>query len=493
MNVLVAGATGFVGSHLVPALLQAGHNVRCLTRDPGRARGRLPVGVDIVRGDVHEPASLADALAGVEAAYYLVHSMEGDEFSFEERDRAAAVHFAVAAEQACLKRIIFLGGLGDASSQLSVHLRSRQEVGDILRTSRTPVTELRAGLIVGAGSASYVMLQQLVERLPVMITPRWVQTRTQPIAIGDVTRYLVAALNDATDADFVYQVGGPEVMTYHSMMMRYARSRGLRRLMLPVPVLTPRLSSYWVDVITDVPAALARPLIEGLRSEVVVRDDSATRAFGPPAIGFEEALAAAERERSVPQEAPLIWLKRLPRHLTGFLRRRFLPDVLSEERVRRSSASPAALWASVTAIGGRRGYPILDPLWRLRGWLDRLLGGPGIDRAAAPAAELHAGSQLDFWRVVEVIDERRLRLRALMKVPGDAELELAVHEENGGSVLVQAARFRPNGVAGLAYWWCLYPLHALIFSGMADRVVRRAETSAGTSETPKPAGTSDTG
>lgn len=276
-------------------------------------------------------------------------------------------------------------------------------------------------------------------------------------------------------------------MTYHSMMMRYARSRGLRRLMLPVPVLTPRLSSYWVDVITDVPAALARPLIEGLRSEIVVRDDSATSAFGPPAIGFEEALAAAERERSVPQEAPLIWLKRLPRHLTGFLRRRFLPDVLSEERVRRSSASPAALWASVTAIGGRRGYPILDPLWRLRGWLDRLLGGPGIDRAAAPAAELHAGSRLDFWRVVEVIDERRLRLRALMKVPGDAELELAVHEENDGSVLVQAARFRPNGVAGLTYWWCLYPLHALIFSGMADRVVRRAETSAGTSETPKPA------
>jgi uncharacterized protein YbjT (DUF2867 family) len=484
MNVLVAGATGFVGSHLVPALLQEGHNVRCLTRDPDRAADRLPEGVDVVRGDVHEPASLADVLTGMHAAYYLVHSMEGDEFSFEERDRAAAGHFAAAAERARLERIIFLGGLGDPSSQLSAHLRSRHEVGDVLRASRTPVTELRAGLILGAGSASYVMLQQLVERLPVMITPRWVHTRTQPIALIDVIGYLVAALNDTSKVDNIYQIGGPEVMTYRSMMTRYARARGLRRLMMPVPVLSPRLSSYWVDVITDVPAALARPLIEGLRSEMVVRDDAAARAFGPPAIGFEEALAAAESERSARVEAPLIWLRRLPRHLGGFVRRRFLPDVLSDERVRRSIAGPAALWASVTAIGGRRGYPMLDPLWRLRGWIDRLLGGPGIDRSASPAAELHVGARLDFWRVVEIDEGHRLRMRGLMKLPGDAELELVVHGENDGSVLVQAARFRPNGVAGRMYWWCLYPLHALIFSGMAGRVARRAENLAAMSATP---------
>jgi uncharacterized protein YbjT (DUF2867 family) len=463
-------------------LLSHGHRVRCLSRDPERASRALPSPAEIVRGDVHDPDSLHEAMRGIDVAYYLVHSMEGSEFEFEERDRSGARTFAAAAAAVGLRRIVFLGGLGDASSRLSVHLRSRQEVGEILRSSRTPVTELRAGLILGAGSASYVMLQQLVERLPVMITPRWVETRTQPIALSDVIHYLVSALNDTTEDDIIYEIGGPEVMTYRSMMMRYAGARGLRRVMVPVPVLTPRLSSYWVDVITDVPAALARPLIEGLRSEMVVRDEAAARAFGPPTIGFEQALAAAERERSARVEAPLIWLKRLPGHLTGFVRRRVLPDILSDERVRWSSASPRALWASVAAIGGRRGYPMLDTLWRLRGSIDRLFGGPGVDRSAAPVAELAVGSRLDFWRVVEIDEGRRLRMRALMKLPGNAELEFSVHGENGGSVLVQSARFRPNGVAGRMYWWVLYPFHALIFSGMADRVAGRAELVPGTFE-----------
>ncbi len=475
MNVLVAGATGFVGSHLVPELLARGHRVRCLTRDPGRSRGRLPEQAEVVRGDVHDPASLADAFAGVDAAYYLVHSMEGSEFDFEERDRDGARRFAHAAESARVKRVVFLGGLGDESSQLSAHLRSRQEVGNVLRSGATPVTEMRAGLIIGPGSASYIMLQQLVERLPVMITPRWVETRTQPIAISDVIRYLAAALDDLSDADALYEIGGPEVMTYRSMMMRYARARGLSRVMFPVPVLTPRLSSYWVDVITDVSAALARPLIEGLRSEMIVRNDAATRAFGPPEVGFEQAIGVAERARSGGRELPLAWLRRLPRHLLGFANRRLLPAVLSDEQVRRSSVDPAALWRSAIAVGGRQGYPMLDPLWQLRGLFDRLVGGPGMNRSGPPAGEVQVGDRLDFWNVIELDAGHRLRMHALMKVPGEAELELAVHSEDGKSVLVQTARFSPSGIAGRLYWFALYPMHLIIFSGMASRIVKRAE------------------
>jgi uncharacterized protein YbjT (DUF2867 family) len=476
MRILVAGATGFVGSHLVPALLAEGHNVRALSRDPKGAARHLAAGAEIMQGDVHDFESLATALKEMDAAYYLVHSMEGSEFDFEERDRDAARNFALAAERRGLSRLVFLGGLGDDASQLSAHLRSRQQVGKLLRSGKTPVTELRAGLIVGAGSASYLMLQQLVERLPVMITPRWVQTRTQPIAIDDVVRYLKLVLSDRSGEDAIYEVGGPEVMTYQSMMMRYARSRGLRRFMLPVPVLTPRLSSYWVDVITDVSAALARPLIEGLRSEMIVRSDAAVRALGPPAIGFEEALAIAERSRTSRREAPLLWLGRLPRHLADFARRRFLPPVLSNEQVRRTTSSSEALWKSALAVGGRHGYPMLDPLWRVRGWIDRLVGGPGLNRSGPPAREVRVGDRLDFWEVIELDPGHRLRLRALMKVPGEAELELAVHSERGERILVQTGRFKPKGIAGRLYWWVLYPIHAAIFSGMATRIVKRSDT-----------------
>jgi len=475
MKILIAGATGFVGSLLVPALITESHSVRCLSRNPARARERLPAGVDIRKGDVHDGTSLAEAMSGVDVAYYLVHSMDANESDFEERDRNAARQFAREAERAQLKRIVFLGGLGDEASQLSAHLRSRHEVGELLRGGATPVTELRAGLIIGPGSASYVMLQQLVERLPVMITPRWVETRTQPIAIADVVRYLVESLRGESRDDAMYEIGGPEVMTYRSMMRRYAHARGLRRDMLPVPVLTPRLSSYWVDVITDVSATVARPLIEGLRSETIVRTDAAARDFGPARIGFEEALAIAEAGRVSRRERPLFWLVRLPRHLREFAARRVLPTSLSDEQVRRSTASPEALWRSAVAIGGRHGYPMLDPLWRVRGWFDRCLGGPGIRRSGPHAGDVQLGDTLDFWEVVELDPGHRLRLRALMKVPGEAELEIAVHRHGAATVLVQTARFVPRGIAGRLYWWALYPVHLAIFSGMASRIVRRAE------------------
>jgi uncharacterized protein YbjT (DUF2867 family) len=476
MRIAVTGATGFVGSHLVPRLLAGGHDVTCISRNATRARKALPEAAHVAEADVRDPAALTSALAGADVAYYLVHSMEGDGFDFEERDRAAARSFAAACDAAGVSRIVFLGGLGDDASQLSAHLRSRHEVGDLLRTGATPVTELRAGLIIGAGSASFTMLKQLVERLPFMITPRWVSTRTQPIAIDDVVRYLAEAAHEPDSADHIYEIGGPEVMDYRTMMQRFAAWNGTRRIMVPVPVLSPRLSSYWVDLVTDVPAALARPLIEGLRSEMIVRDDAAERRFGPPEVSFDEALARSVREGEGPRrEAPLVWLRRVPGHLGGVARRRFWPAVLSDEQVRSSDASPDALWRSAIAIGGRKGYPIADVLWRLRGKLDELTGGHGLNRNGPSADEVAVGDRLDFWRVVELEPGRRLRLRSLMKMPGEAELEITVRPSGHDTVVVQTARFRPANLIGRLYWWALYPAHLVIFGGMASRLVRRAE------------------
>lgn len=476
MHIALTGATGFVGRHLAPELLDRGHEVTCISRDAARARAVVPARAHVAQADVRDQDALSRALAGADVAYYLVHSMEGDAFGFEERDRAAARAFAAACDAAGVTRIVFLGGLGDDASQLSAHLRSRHETGELLRAATAPVTELRAGLIIGGGSASFTMLKQLVERLPFMITPKWVMTRTQPIAIDDVVRYLAAAAEEAGTDDHIYEIGGSEVMDYRTMMQRFAAWNGSRRIMVPVPVLSPRLSSYWVDLVTDVPAALARPLIEGLRSEMIVRDDAAARVFGPPAISFEEALDRTKLDQAaVRHEAPMLWLRRVPGHLRGVLGRRFWPAVLVDEQVRVSHAPASELWQSAIAIGGRRGYPVADTLWRVRGWIDRRLGGYGLNRNGPSFDDVTVGTRLDFWQVEELEPGRRLRLRSLMKMPGDAELEIAVRPTGPGAVLVQTARFRPTNVLGRIYWWALLPAHIVIFRGMIDRLVRRAE------------------
>lgn len=487
MRVLVAGASGYIGRQLVPCLLAAGHEVRALARRPERAAAVLPPAVKIVRGDVLDAETLGPAMAGIDAAYYLVHSMEGGEFSFEEEDRRAAHLFGRAAQAADVGRIVYLGGLGDDRGQLSPHLRSRQEVGRILAASGVPVTEFRAGLIVGAGGASFEMLRELTERLPVMVCPRWVTTPTQPIALADVLAYLVRCLDVEETAGRVIEIGGPNVMTYEAMMRRFARILGRRLWLLRVPVLTPRLSSYWVDIVTSVPAAIARPLIEGLSSPLTVRDPRPAALLSVQVTSFERAVRRAlAEERPEARERPWAWLRRLPAHLFAVVRERLWPAVLTDRQVIRSPAPPDSVYTSFTTIGGPNGWYYLDAAWRLRGLLDRLVGGPGLDRRTPLPEQLAAGDRRDFWHVLEVEPRQRLRLRAMMRVPGAAELEWTVQPLGSGSALYQTARFRPRGVLGRAYWFGLYPLHDLVFRGMARAVAQRALTGAapGTAKQP---------
>jgi uncharacterized protein YbjT (DUF2867 family) len=478
-TVVVLGATGYVGRLLVERLLAVGYRVRAVARDRARAAAVLPPGCEIVCGDVLDAASLPEALAGATTAFYLVHAMGGDEFDFEERDRRGAHHFARAAAASDIRRIIYLGGLGRAGRHLSRHLRSRQEVGAILRSSGVPTTELRAGVIVGAGSASFEMVRELVERLPWMLCPRWVSTRCQPIAIDDILAYLVGCLREPATAGRILEVGGPAVLSYEQMILRLARQAGLRRRLVRVPVLTPRLSSYWVDVVTSVPAGLARPLIEGLESDLVVRDDTARRLLPMELTPSEEAVrrALAER-RPAPPEAPLAWLGRVPRRLGGVLRDAFWPPVLRDAGVEETHAPPETVYRTLASLGGANGWPAYDWAWRARGAVDRLLGGPGLDRRATRRPEgPRPGDRIDFWTVVEADRPRRLRLEARMKVPGRAELEFEVAPLPGsrGSVLFQTARFRPASCLGRAYWYALLPLHALIFRATARAIAARSD------------------
>lgn len=477
MNILVAGASGYIGRRLIPELLRAGHRVRALARDPGRARSLLPSDAAVVEGDVLLTATLEKAMAGVDVAYYLVHSMGSGEFSFEEFDRQAARNFGQAARAAGIRRIVYLGGLGDDRAELSPHLRSRQETGAILAASGVPVTEFRAGIILGAGSAPFEMLRELTERLPVMICPRWVTSPIQPIAIADVLGYLVGCLSVSETAGRVLEIGGPEVMTYQQMMQRFARLRGLHRFIVRVPVLTPRLSSYWVDIVTSVPAAVARPLIEGLKSAVVVRDPSAQQLLPIALTPFDVAVRTALGEvRQGASERPLVWLWRIPGRLSALARDRLWPAVLIDRRVVESGAPSDAVYAEVAAIGGPNGWYFMDWAWRLRGMLDRWWGGVGVDRRTALPTAFRVGDRRDFWRVLEVESGQRVRLGALMRMPGTAELEwVIVANAGGGSDLHQTARFRPSGLPGRLYWYALLPTHQLIFRGMAQAIVRRAE------------------
>ncbi len=475
--ILLTGATGYIGGRLVPRLLAAGHRVRCLVRDPARLAGRDWCSrVEAVAGDCLRPETLSAAMQGVDTAYYLIHSMAGGH-DFEERDVLAARNFAVAAKAAQVQRIIYLGGLGDPATGLSDHLRSRQDTGAALRETGVPVTEFRAAVIVGSGSLSFEIIRYLTERVPVMICPKWVFTRVQPIAIRNVLDYLAAALDTPESTGRILEIGGADTITYGEMLTGYARVRGLRRWLVPVPVLTPRLSSFWVHLVTPVPAVIARPLIEGLRNDVVVRDDTARRLFPQiEPLHYEAAvrLALANVDQGRVETA---WSDAMmssqgdapPVQLTS------REGMILERRQLTVSAPAQAIYRSFTRLGGATGWLCLDWAWQLRGAFDRLIGGVGMRRGRRDPQDVRVGDAVDFWRVEAVEPGRLLRLRAEMKVPGRAWLEFKVEpRDDGSSLLSQTAFFAPRGLAGMLYWYALYPIHAVIFSGLVKRVGRKA-------------------
>jgi uncharacterized protein YbjT (DUF2867 family) len=478
VRVLVTGASGYIGGRLVPRLRELDYDVRCFARAAGRLRGRFDRGVEIVEGDIADEASLAHALRGCDAAYYLVHSM-GSTRAFADADREAARRFGDAARAAGIATIVYLGGLGDDRDALSSHLRSRHEVGDVLRASGVRVVEFRAALIIGSGSVSFEMMRYLTERLPVMIAPRWVMTRCQPIGIRDVLAYLIAVLELHAQGHRIYEIGGADVLTYREMMFRYAAIRHLRRHIIVVPFFTPQLSSYWVHIVTPISARLAQPLIRGLHNEVIVRDRAATRDF-PQIVpsGFDEAVGRAiDRYRSAGAETT--WfdafdLHTLPRDFTGVKE-----GMIIDMRVRSATVPPGRVAAVFSSLGGRRGWLVADALWRLRGWVDRALGGVGLRRGRRSATDLRAGDAVDFWRVEAYEPGRLLRLRAEMKLPGLAWLQFETEPNGiGGATLRQTAFFEPRGLFGVLYWYGVALFHAWIFGGMATRIVREAEKGA---------------
>ena len=469
MRILVSGATGYVGSRLIPRLVASGHEVSCMVRDASRVSAQVAGSTRPVVADALQPESLAAAMEGIDVAYYLIHSMSASGGDFQKRDWLAARNFAVAAQQAGVNRIIYLGGLASETSQISDHLKSRHETGEALRRFGPPVTEFRAGIVVGNGSVSFELIRYLTERLPIMICPRWVITRTQPIAIDDVLDYLVAALQSPESTGQVIEIGGATIETYRSMMLTYARARRLRRWLLRVPVLTPRLSSYWLRLVTPIPTSIARPLIEGLRTEVVCKSTRSAELF--PAIQPMSYAAAIEKTltRTLPDHSLTATVLSRPAHV--FIRR---DGILCDVRQAVADASPSKVFFVITRLGGANGYLYANSLWRIRGWLDRCLGGVGMKRNSGRAS-LNKNDHIDFWHVQDLEADRRLLLRAEMKVPGRAWLEFLISPQPSDRTVVRCcAWFEPRGLLGELYWWVLYPIHILIFRGMVQAVCREA-------------------
>ncbi len=473
MKILVAGATGYVGSKLVPGLIQAGHQVRCIVRDRSIAKMHALTGATLIQADALDADSLRPALQGIDVAYYLIHSMGGDQVGFEERDRRAANNFATTAKQAGVRRIIYLGGLASGTSVISMHLKSRQETGSALREFGPSVTEFRAGIIVGSGSVSFELIRYLTERLPVMVCPRWVITRTQPIAISNVLEYLLAALEVPASNGKIIEIGGATVETYRSMMLIYARARGLRRWLLRVPVLTPKLSSYWLRLVTPIPASIARPLIEGLRTEVVCTSSQAKELF--PHIRPMSYAAAVEVAvfRPVPDKS---FQKAVPDGVAHAAVRR--EGLICDIRQIAVNAPAAQVFAVLECLGGERGWLYANFLWQVRGLTDRLLGGVGMKRGRSCEGSLRAGDYVDFWRIEEVVPAQSILLRAEMKLPGRAWLQFALSPSGSdGTLLRCCAWFEPRGITGELYWWGLYPIHVLIFRGLVKAIQDHSEAS----------------
>ncbi len=479
-RVLVLGASGYVGSHLVPFLAARGEAVRAASRRLEALEARGWAGVECIATDALDAASLDTALHGIEVAYYLVHSMAAGA-DFPAIDREAAANFRDAAARCDVRRIVYLGGLQPAGTA-SEHMASRGETGEVLRQGPVPVTELRAGIIIGPGSAAFEVIRDLVFHLPVMVTPRWVRSRSQPIALDDILAYLarLPALPEAAGA--IFDAGGPEVLTYADLMREFGALVGRRPLIVPVPVLTPRLSSYWLDLVTAVPPNVARALIEGLEHDVLA-DDTAIRALIPldlkPCRAAIQAALATERGTEIDPGAAAgaRWTEGSMVYRRERADFAYYAKQMSAAAV--TSAPASAVWDEVVSIGGENGYYFLDALWAVRGGLDRLAGGSGMSRGRRHPHDLVVGDAVDFWRVVALEPGRRLMLLAEMKLPGAAALGFEVQPvADGRTRIVVTAYFHPAGVYGLLYWHALAPAHAVIFPGLARTIAARAQSQA---------------
>lgn len=469
--ILLTGATGYIGGRLLGRLQAEGLAVRCLCRNPEALGWRASSGTELVRGDLLQPASLGEAFPGIDTAFYLVHSMSSVE-EFEAEEQRAACNFASAARRAGVRRIIYLGGLAHGAG-LSPHMRSRAETGNILRSSGVPVIELQASIVIGSGSASFEVIRALVERLPVMITPRWVNTAAQPIGIEDVIEYLLAAARFPGKGSFTFEIGGANVTSYAGIMYEYARQRSLRRWIFRVPFLSLSLSSRWLTLITPVYAAIGRCLIESVRNPSVVRNSAALAAFAIKPMGIARAIerALANEDREL---AETRWCDaRAQAGGFGIQRAPARGSLMNEQSVR-VPAGPMQAFAPIRRIGGQTGWYFGDALWKIRGLIDLMMGGVGMRRGRPDPETPFPGSTLDFWRVEFYEPGRRLRLFAEMKLPGRAWLEFRAEPDGSSTVIRQIAQFEPRGLAGLLYWYLLSPVHALMFRGMLRRIAAEA-------------------
>lgn len=478
MRILLTGATGYVGGRLAPRLLQAGHHVRCLVRDPQRLRGRPWASqVEIVQGDALDEASLSRAMQGVDVAYYLIHGVQGGKVNVE-RELHVARAFAQAAEAQRLQRIIYLGELVHPTAPLSPYLRARHETGYILRQGSVPVTEFRAGMIVGSGSLLFEMIRYLVEYQPILICPKWFFSQAQPIAIRNVLEYLLAAPERPESAGKLIEIGGATQLTYAQMLLEYAAERGLKRYLIPTPVYAPRLSAYWVHMVTPVPWWAVLPLIEGLHADLIVRDDLAGRLFPEIVpLDFRSAVRLA-LGRIARDDVETSWSDALVTTAGDVRPYTFKVEegMMIERRQAVVDLPAEALFRAYCGLGGERGWLYMDWAWEVRGWLDKLVGGVGTRRGRRHPDELRPGEALDFWRVEAIEAPHLLRLRAEMKVPGKAWLQFESVPQEGGKTCFQiTAYFAPRGLGGLIYWYLLWPFHKFIFDGLMRKLIERAK------------------
>lgn len=468
-NILLAGASGYVGGRLANALSDKSAHLRCMARRPDEAWFRLPANTQIIKADVLDVASLPKAVSGIHTAYYLIHSM-GDGDRFAELEQQGALNFAKACQSAGVKRIIYLGGLGDKDTDLSEHLKSRHAVGRILKSTGIEVIEFRASIIIGSGSLSFEMVRALTEKLPIMVTPSWVYSKAQPIAIEDLLQYLTKTLLLPPGPSRIIEIGGKDVVSYGDLMKEYARQRNLKRFFIPVPFLTPRLSSLWLGLVTPLYARIGHKLITSIKNQTIVQDPGPAATFNiqtkTMAEAIQRALSCEDQEFGDTHWSDAISSLGNPKNLAGV----HFGNRIVDSRELSLPYSTAQVFSRVQILGGRTGWYFGNVFWKIRGFIDRIVGGPGLRRGRRHPYNIQVGDAIDFWRVEAFEPQRKLRLRAEMKVPGRAWLEFTVERKDDKTLLRQTAIFDPHGLAGRLYWYALYPVHAFIFKGMLKAI-----------------------